>query len=209
MAEANKQPRGYFKYILAADCETSGMVFNADDPSFDPKNGTEYQAVSWGLIVADSTTLKPVDTLYVEIQHDPKYAWNDGAQKVHGMSREYLAKNGMPMEEAVEQIASLILKYWGPSSPVSMLGHNVMTFDLPFLRRTLRSQGIEVRFANRHVDTNSIGFTVLETHNSDDLFEAVGLVARDPHNHNALVDASNALETARRIRAIYNKMIEG
>ena len=208
MAEA-KQPRGYFKYILAADCETSGMVFNAADPSYDPKDGTEYQAVSWGLIVADTKTLKPVDQMYVEIQYDPKYAWSDGAQKVHGMSKEDLAKNGVPMEDAVEQIASLILKYWGPQSPVSMLGHNVMTFDLPFMRRTLHSQGLDVRFANRHVDTNSVGFTVLETHNSDDLFEAIGLPTRDPNNHNALVDAKNALETVRIIRAIYKKIIEG
>lgn len=206
---AKKAPRGYFNFTLAADCETSGMVFNADDPSFDPVTKTEYQAVSWGLIVANTETLKPVDQLYVEIQYDPKYAWNAEAERVHGMSKEYLAKNGVPMEEAVEQIATLILKYWGPKSPVSMLGHNVMTFDLPFLRRTLRSQGIDVRFANRHCDTNSVGFAALQTYNSDDLFEAVGLVARDPNNHNALVDAMNALETVRRVRAIYNKIIEG
>lgn len=203
-----KQPRGYFKYTLAADCETSGMAFNSDDPSYNAATGEEYQAVSWGLVVVDTDTLKTVEELYVEIQHDPKYVWNDRAEKVHGLSREHLKKNGVTMEEAVEQIATLILKYWGPESPVCMLGHNVATFDLHFMRRTLRSQGIEVKFANRTVDTNSIGWATLQTYNSDDLFEQVGLVSRDPNNHNALVDAQNALQAVRRIRSIYNHVLE-
>ena len=135
-----KSPRGYFKYTLAADCETSGIALNCDDPSQNPKTGEKYQAVSWGLVVVETGTLKAVDELYVEIQWDKQYKWNDGAQRIHGMSREYLRDNGVPMKEAVEQIGSLILTYWGPDSPICLLGHNVHTFDLPFLRSTLRSQ---------------------------------------------------------------------
>lgn len=205
----NKKPRGYFQYTLAADCETSGIALGCDDPTQNPKTGEKYQAVSWGLVVVDTTTLKSVDELYVEIQWDKKYEWNDRAERVHGMSREYLRDNGVPMQEAVEQIGSLILKYWGPDSPVCLLGHNVHTFDLAFLRSTLRSQGLEIKFANRHVDTNSIGFATLETYNSDDLFEAIGLPVRDPSKHNALVDAKNALAVVRSVRAIYNRIING
>jgi DNA polymerase III epsilon subunit-like protein len=204
-----KHPRGYFKYTLAGDCETTGIALGCDDPSYNPKTQEKYQAVSWGLIVVETSTLKAVDELYVEIQWDKQYEWSDGAERVHGMSREYLRENGVPMREAVEQIGSLILNYWGPESPVCMLGHNVVSFDLPFLRSALRSQGLNVKFANRHVDTNAIGFATLETYNSDDLFELIGLPVRDPTKHNALVDANNALEVVRRVRAIYNHTIEG
>ena len=208
MTSTNAQPRGYFKYTLAADCETSGLCFSSDNPACNPDTGEEYQALSWGLIVVDTDTLEAVDSLYVEIQHDPKYTWSDGAQKVHGMTREYLKENGVPMEEAVTQIASLILKYWGPSSPVCLLGHNVATFDLPFLRHTLRSQGIEVKFANRHIDSFAAGVSTFQTYNSDDLFEAVGLPERDPAHHNALDDAMASLNAVRVIRRLWASFVE-
>lgn len=204
-----KKPKGYFKYTLAADCETSGIALGCDNPTHNPKTGEKYQAVSWGLVVVETGTLKAVDELYVEIQWDKQYEWNTGAERVHGMSKEYLRENGVPMKEAVEQIGNLILKYWGPDSPICLLGHNVATFDLQFLRSTLRSQGLEIKFANRHVDTNAIGFATLETYNSDDLFEAIGLPVRDPKKHNALIDAKNALAVVRGVRAIYNRIING
>lgn len=206
---ADKKPRGYFKYTLAVDCETTGIALGADNPAFNPATGEKYQAISWGLIVVDTSTLKSVEELYVEIQWDKKYNWSPQAERVHGMSKEYLRENGVPMEEAVLQIGSLILKYWGATGPICLLGHNVATFDLQFLRETLRTQGVEVRFANRHVDTNGIGFATLETYNSDDLFQLVGLPTRDPSKHNALVDAKNALHVVRTIRTIYNHVING
>lgn len=203
-----KTPRGYFKYTLAMDCETSGLALGCDDPSYNPITKEEYQAVSWGMIVIETATLKPVDQLYVEIQFDQrKYTWNKQAERIHGMSQEYLRVNGVSMEEAVMEIGNLLLKYWGNDSAISVLGHNVATFDLPFLRRTLRSQGLEVRFGNRHVDTNSIGFGAFETYNSDDLFELVGLPVRDPGNHNALTDAKYAIEVVRAVRNICNRAI--
>ncbi len=208
---SDQKARGYFQYTLAIDCETSGLAMGCDDPSYNPDTKEEYQAVSWGMIVVDTATLKPVDQLYVEIEFDKrKYTWNKQAERIHGMSQQYLRVNGMSMEDAVIEIGNMILKYWGTESPISLLGHNVATFDLQFLRRTLRSQGIEVRFANRHVDTNSIGFAAFETYNSDDLFELIGLPVRDPGDrnpHNALADANYALKVVQSVRGIYNHII--
>lgn len=205
---ADNKPRGQIQHILFIDCETSGLAFNSDDPSYNFTTNERYQAVSWGLIVVNANTLKPIKDLYVEIKYDEsRYLWSDRAANIHGLSREHLEENGLTMEEAAVEIASLILEYWGPDSPVTVAGHNVATFDLPFLRSTLRSQGLEVKFANRHLDTWSVGFTTLKTFNSDDLFEAVGLPVRDAAKHNALEDAYCALETVKRIRSIYDHII--
>lgn len=195
-----KKPKGYFKYLLALDCETSGMAYNSDDPSFDKKNGDIYQAVSWGFVVVDADTLKSVEELYVEIKWDGKSKWSPEAERIHGLSREYLDKNGMDVEDAVVAIGSLLLKYWGPDSPVSVCGHNAIIFDLPFLKRTLRSMGLEVIFAHRHIDTNTLGFALFSTYTSDQLFEHIGLPARK--DHNALDDAKSALQVLRIARAI-------
>lgn len=200
-------PKGYFKYSLAVDCETTGIALGNDDPSYDAKTGETYQAISWGLIVVDTDTLKRVEQLYVEVQWDGKSKWSETAERVHGLSKEHLKANGVSVESAVILIGELILKYWGPNSAVSLIGHNVTTFDLPFLRRTLRSQGLEIKFSNRHVDTNSIGYAAFNTYNSDDLFNLVGLPDRDPNKHNSLTDAQNALRVVRVVRSIYNHVL--
>ena len=58
MTTVKNKPRGYFEKILAMDCETSGLNFNAVDPS------DGFQSVSWGFAVADAQTLKPISASF-------------------------------------------------------------------------------------------------------------------------------------------------
>lgn len=208
-----KKPVGSFDYLLAIDCETTGLCFNSDSPVYNPVTNERHQTVSWGIIVADAATLKPVENLYVEIkwnssskmQRDNNPDFGSGAERVHGLTYDYLEQNGMTEQEAVVTIGNIIMKYWGPKSSIRTLGHNVHTFDMPFLRDLFRRQEIELRFGNRHYDTNSIGFGTVGSFNSDDLFKTMGLAERGEHN--ALDDALMALESARRIRALWNDMV--
>ena len=197
-----KQPRGYFEKFMVADCETSGLFLNNGNPATN-EDGEYYQPLSWGLIVVDARTFKPIEELYVEIKYDGKALWNDGAQKVHGMSQEYLEENGVDEEDAVVQIAEMILKTWGPDMPVCFAGHNVGTFDVPFMREMMLRHGVPLRFGNRHIDSFSAGFVTLGTYNSDDLFEMVGCTERGEHN--ALEDARNTLRALQVIKATYDQ----
>lgn len=204
---ATKKPRGYIDLALFIDCETSGLFYNQDDPSYNAHTGEEYQSVSWGLVVANTQTLDKIEELYIEIKWDGVSLWSKEAQAVHGLTLEYLEEHGLTDEDAAVAIAELLLKYWGPDSPVCLGGHNVATFDKFFLRRLLRKHGLEVRFGSKTIDTNAIGFATFGTHNSDDLFDAVGLPARAEHN--ALVDANNARESVKRIRKMFNACLDG
>ena len=207
MATVKGKPTGWFQYVLAMDAETTGLKFNSDDPS------EGHQAVSWGMVVADAHTLKPIEELYVEIQWnedsiaakkaDPKFGVH--AEKIHGLTRAHLDKNGMSEEEAVVEIANLILKYWADGN-IRCLGHNVATFDIWFLKRMMRRHGIELKFGSRHIDTSGTGFINFETYTSDELFELVGFDARG--DHNALDDAKMALESARIMRLIFQSALE-
>lgn len=207
MSTVDDKPIGYFERILAVDCESTGLVFNNDDPSMG------QQSVSWGIVVANGKTLKPIEELYVEIK------WNDEckaarkkdstygkkAEKVHGLTYEYLEENGITEQEAVERIATLILKYWGPDNKICLLGHNVVTFDLWFLKRLFRKFDIELRFGNRHMDTFSLSMGTVGAFNSDDLFETFGLGERKTHN--ALDDAHLALEVYRRTKVLWKSKV--
>ena len=214
MASPKDKPRGYFKHLLAIDCETTGLCFGSDNPVYDPKTGERHQMVSIGLIVADSETFKPVEELYLEIK------WNDAsktqrksnpefgvkAEAIHGLTRRYLEDNAISEEEAVVKMGEMILKYWGPTVSIRKLGHNVHLFDLQFLRDIFQRHGIELSFGNRHYDTNSGGFMTFGTWTSDDLFEAVGFEARG--DHNALDDARMALESARIIKLLFQRCLD-
>lgn len=215
MASLKDKPRGYFEKILAIDCETTGFVFTGDDPSCDPTTGEIHQAVSWGIIVADAKTLKPIDEMYIEIQwnedsirqRNANPAFGSHAEKIHGLTKEHLDEHGFTEEEAVEAIGSLIIKHWGPTNCICLLGHNVATFDLRFLKRLFRKFEIELKFGNRHLDTNTVGFVNWGTFNSDDLFEMVGFEARG--DHNALSDARMSLDSARITRELFTRLLEG
>lgn len=206
MATIKGKPTGYFEKVLALDCETSGLAYNSDDPSIDVETGKMFQSVSWGFIVADAQTLKPIEKMYLEIQWDGKSEWSSGAEKVHGLSKKHLKKNGFTEEEAVEAIGTLILKHWGPNVSIRLLGHNVLSFDIWFLKRLMRKHGIELKFGARHIDTNTVGFVNWETFTSDQLFEAIGMPERE--SHNALDDAMMSLESARITRVIFKKALE-
>jgi len=202
----NDKPKGYFKYVLALDCETGGVALGCDDPSYNPKTGEIFPSVSWGFVVLDADTLKEVESLYVEIQVAGDYTWDAGTEKVHGLTREYLKKNGVTEEQAVMQIANLILKYWGPDSYISLLGHNVM-FDKAFLLRLMRRQGIELSFSNRLIDTYPLGWTLFGTYNSDDLFNLLGFKERQEHN--ALEDIKLTVKAVRRIQKMFKLAVLG
>ena len=203
---ANTKARGYMKYLAALDVETSGLCFNSDSPSTNVKTGERYQIVSIGLIVVDADTLTPVEELYREIKWDGTSDWSDRAEKVHGLSRKYLEENGVDGEEAVIDIASLLLKYWGADGVISLIGHNVATFDKFFLLDLMREHGIEIKIGNRHIDSHAVAFTTFGTYNSDDAFEYVGVALRE--GHNALDDARASLKVIKTVRDLWQQVIE-
>lgn len=200
------KPKGYFKYVLAMDCETGGVALGCDDPSYDPDTKKMYPSISWGIVILDGATLKEVDHLYLEIKPSDDYTWDAGTEKVHGLTYDYLKKNGLEEEEAVMKIASLIIKYWGPDSFITVLGHNVM-FDMWFLKRLMRRHDIHLSFSNRIIDTNSLGYVLLETYTSDELFDKIGLPERE--NHNALEDIRHTVKVAKHVRKIFQMSILG
>lgn len=200
-----EKARGYFQFLLAMDCETSGMFFNNDDPSYNPKTQQTFQSVSWGLIVADALTFNPIESKYIEIKWNGESLWSKKAEQIHGLSLEHLEKYGITEEEAVVEISELILKYWGPEGNIRCLGHNVTTFDLWFLKRLTRKFDIDFKFGNRHIDVWSAGFATVGAYNSDDLFETFNY--QRSHTHNALDDARFALQSIQAIRKLWNKNI--
>lgn len=184
------------KFGLSIDWETTGSTFGGDST-------IKYQGISFGAVIFDTETFEPVKTLYRELQFDDtKYEWSDGAEKIHGLSREYLKENGVSREEALTDLLSLILEYIGAESKVFFLGHNV-DFDIDFTMQLCKDFGIELQAHHVKLETSGAGFICIGKYKSNDVFEFFTGKVRDG-SHNALDDSLMALETVRNMRALMN-----
>lgn len=191
------KPQGWFDKFLVIDCETSGLNFDHSNP--DITDG--YQSVSWGLIVSDMKTMKPIDELYVEIKWDGESKWHWKAEKTHGLTKEYLDKHGLDQEEAAIEIAQFIGTHFDVNDTIICMGHNVARFDIPFLKKLLLKYDFPYSFSHRCIDSSSLAVMTIGTFTSQAMFDELGIERGEVHN--ALEDARATLSACRIIRKLF------
>jgi DNA polymerase III epsilon subunit-like protein len=188
------------KYGILLDWETTGSTFGGD-------SSIEYQGIAYGAVICDLTNFTPVETLYRELHFDDtKYKWTEGAEKIHGLSREHLLKNGVSREEGLRDLAELLLRYFAPGSKILIMGHNV-SFDADFTHQLFKDFGLEIVFHHVMVDTSGIGFVLTGEYKSDVVFEILGGIDKRGL-HNALDDALATLSVLRTAREIFIRGLE-
>ena len=193
--------------VLAMDCETSGLNWQSGHSGCKTDVAHGYQAIAWGFVVTDTKDYKPIAELYVEIKWNGESKWDMKAEKIHGISKEHLEKHGVDEEEAVMDILEFLMEHFDLAEPIFVLGHNVGTFDLPFLKNLLyRYEVKNIKFGHRCFDTFSLSMGTVMEHDSNTLFKKVGLPVRTEHN--ALDDAKYALQVFRRLNKAWNLMLE-
>jgi DNA polymerase III epsilon subunit-like protein len=188
------------KYGFGIDWETSGSAWGEDST-------IDFQGVSFGAVVFDLATFEPVETIYREIKFDAtRYKWSEGAQRVHGLSREHLEANGVTQEEASVALMEMYIKYFAPDERVFIIGHHT-DFDIKFTQQLLEQFGIMFQVGATIMDTAGTGLINFGIHKSEDLFQFLGLPARTTHN--ALEDILLTLKAAQTMRAIFNAALNG
>lgn len=181
------------QFGLAIDWETSGYSF--------PNYAQSHQGISFGAIVFDVKTLDPVEELYREIKFKDKYKWEAGAEKVHGISREHLAKFGVEQEEAAADLCNLIVKYIG-TEDIMLMGHRVY-FDRAFTQQLTKSIDIDLVYHPTTIDTASMATALMEMSKSEEVFQTLGLPPRQQHN--AMEDIRYTLASVKRMKELFFK----
>lgn len=183
--------------IVAIDVETSGFS-KGDDITLN------YQIVSIGLIVADRD-FNAIDSFYCEIKWNGTSHWDKYAEKIHGMSKEYLEEHGLTEEDAVYEITAFLLKHYNADEYIYFLGHNPRNFDVPFFTKLTNKYDVHFKIGHRTVDSFSVGFTALGANNSDELFN---FFYKKRDEHNALDDASMSLGVCRKIKKLMKSLLD-
>jgi oligoribonuclease (3'-5' exoribonuclease) len=185
------------KWGLAIDWETSGYSI--------PNYAEKHQGISFGAIIFDIETFEPVESLYREVKfRDDKYLWDDGAEKIHGISRAHLSQHGISQEEAATELGNLVLKYIG-TDKVVLLGHRVY-FDEAFTNQLMDSVELKFNYDPIRLDSAAISLAFLHMTRSDMIFETMGYPARGAHN--ALDDIKMTLGTIRMLKQFLLKGLE-
>lgn len=181
------------QFALGIDWETTGYSI--------PNYAQFHQGISFGAIIFDVRSLEPVEELYLEIQYDPKYKWEAGAEKVHGISQEYLRKNGVTQQDAAAQLCNLIIKYIG-TEDVMLLGHRVH-FDRAFTEQLTKTIDVDLSYHPTTIDTASLSTALMEMSKSEDVFQTLGMPPRQKHN--ALEDIRFTLASVKRMKELFFK----
>lgn len=185
------------KFALCIDWETTGSNFGGD-------SHIDYQGIAFGAIIFDTETFEPVETLYRELHFDDtKYKWTEGAEKIHGLSREHLAEHGVSREEALVDLLELITRYIG-TNKILFLGHNV-DFDIDFTLQLAGDFGIVLPVHHVKIDTSGMGFAIIGKYKSDDVFGF--FCGERAEKHNALDDASMTLTAVRSMRQVFHEAV--
>lgn len=181
------------------DCETTGLCFDHSNPDIT----TGHQSVSWGIIVSDLKTLKPLDELYVEIKWDGVSEWHWRAEKTHGLSKEHLEKNGLSAEDAAGVIAQFLLKHFDYEDTIICMGANVSRFDIPFFKKLLYKFGYMFSISHRCIDSSGMGMVFLGTFDTQQMFDMLNV--KRGNIHNALEDARAVLTSIRKLRTLFDR----
>lgn len=187
------KPRPPAKFGLAIDWETSGYSI--------PNYAAHHSGISFGAAIFDTKTLEVVDSIYVEVQPHPGRLWDDGAERVHGLTREHLAEHGVSREEAAVQLASLVIKWIG-TDKVLALGHRVY-FDIAFTDDLMSEIDVKFEWDPIKLDSAAIASVFLHETSSDGLFARCGFTERQEHN--SLEDILLTLESVRTLKLQFLK----
>lgn len=184
-------------YGVCIDWETSGADFKSKTVL---EQTQKYQGISLGVVVFRLDTFEPVDTLYLLRKFDDtRYQWQDAAERVHGLSREYLAANGGDDVTVITQLFDFLSRYVNIRKNIILLGHNT-DYDYWYLYQLLAPHGVMPDISRTRLDTSCMGVIGFGLHRSEDIFRCLGMPPRTQHN--ALEDSLYTVKSAQIMRQI-------
>lgn len=187
------------KYGLLIDFETSGSdVTN--------KNHQQYQGISLGALIVNMEKFEVVDGYYVEIKfNESKYLWSEEAEKVHGLTKDYLEANGVSQEEALGGLLEVIMRWIGFTDKLFIMGYNI-EFDKGFMQQLFDDCEVPINFHHIMIDPAPMAYFLVQEYRSDRVFSLFSDMSREVHN--ALEDCYICFDVLKTMREVFMKGLE-
>lgn len=116
------------------------MILDTETTGLSPYQGDAIIEIAALKIEEDGTELETFESFI-----NPRIPISIGAQIVHGLTDEFIAKNGLPLEKVMPDFAYFC-------AGAILVGHNVIKFDLNFINKHLEDLG-QTKLQNETIDT--------------------------------------------------------
>lgn len=118
------------KYVIVYDFETGGLCSKEKRAFYD------IALVELAMVAIDLKTLEVCDTADYIFQRDYKenLIYEQQAIEVHGVTKEIQDANGIPIKDIYKGTKDFFKKYKNPFIGAILAGHNIISYDNPFMR---------------------------------------------------------------------------
>lgn len=118
------------RYIICFDLETGGLP-NKTSQAF-----LDVPMVETAMVVIDLETLSIVEKVSAILQDDYKegLTYAQQAEDVHGITKEIRKEKGLLLKDVYKMWLDLFKKYKNPRQLCTLAGHNIVGFDVPFIK---------------------------------------------------------------------------
>lgn len=115
------------RFVVVADTETGGL------PNKDKRAFYDVALVEVACVVVDCVQLKIVDE-YSQIiaPYKDGLEYSPGAEATHGLSYDHLCQYGADAKDVYGDVKKILTTYKNPRIGAIFVGHNFLTFDIPF-----------------------------------------------------------------------------
>lgn len=125
------------KYGIVFDLETGDLISEKKRAFYDAA------AIEIALVVVDFEKLSIVEekSFIFKDEYKEDLSYSAQAEAVHGITKEIRIQNGVELKTIYKEICNLFKKYKNPRQMCHLIGHNIISFDVPFLRNFFEYMG--------------------------------------------------------------------
>lgn len=141
------------KYVIIFDLETGGLC-SKDKLAF-----YDVPIVESAMVVVDMEKLEICDecSLIVERDYKEGLIYEQQAIDVHGITEEIQNSKGVSLKELYKKWLELFKKYKNPRQLCTLSGHNIVGYDVPFIRNMFEYMEDDLdKYVKFYIDTMQI-----------------------------------------------------
>lgn len=141
------------KYVICFDIESGGLM-SKDKPAFDA-----IALIEIALVVVNMETLSIAEkrSYIFERNYKDGLIYTKEAEEVHGITETIQQQKGIPLKEIYKEMKSLFSKYKNPRQLCTLVGHNIVGFDVPFIVNFFKYMGDDLNnYVKFYIDTMQV-----------------------------------------------------